>query len=200
MFPQHGITPGAFALRFRELVPEYLPGLDTGAFEPTDRWRCWNKTLQAILTAIGKEDAGLTVDVQDPMRPVAKDQLHLVWRREGWPLFAVTTAWGGRKELEISLEQLESYKCPHKLFVYSCKQWHDAVLDQISAGLLRYPYHIEGEQYIFMNLLGTENRFDLLLIDLARSGPGLSKNDVLLRTVAGSPFSWSTKKTRPGIL
>ena len=33
MFSQHVVTPAAFAERFVELLPEYLPGVDTGAFE-----------------------------------------------------------------------------------------------------------------------------------------------------------------------
>jgi hypothetical protein len=64
MFSQHVLTPTAFAVRFAELLPEYLPGVDTGAFEPTDRRRCWNKTLKAVLTVMGKEDHGLDVATQ----------------------------------------------------------------------------------------------------------------------------------------
>ena len=40
---------------WRNCIPEYLPGTDTGAAEPTDRRICWNKTLKALLSAIGKE-------------------------------------------------------------------------------------------------------------------------------------------------
>lgn len=193
MFPQHVITPAAFALRFVELLPEYLPGVDTGAFEPTDRDRCWNKTLKAVLTVIGREDNGLTVDVQNPTMTLRRDQSSLLWQRDGVSLFAMATGWGDRKELEMSLEWLEAFKCPQKLFVYSCSKWHEAVLDQIRAALLRYPYHIEGEQYLFMNLVGAENRLDLFSADLERSGRQPSQHEGLLRPVAGSPFRWSIK-------
>jgi hypothetical protein len=37
MFPHHVVTPEAFAAKFVQLLPEYLPGMDTGAFEATDR-------------------------------------------------------------------------------------------------------------------------------------------------------------------
>jgi hypothetical protein len=196
MFAQHVLTPTAFALRFVELLPEYLPGVDTGAFEATDRRRCWNKTLKAVLTVIGKEDCGLTVTTENPMMTVLKDQSSLLWKRDGAPLFAMTTGWGDRSELEVSLECLESFKCPQKLFIYTCSRWQEAVLDQIGAVLLRYPYHIQGEQYLFLNLVGPENRFHLFSADLDRSGRQPSRHDTLLRPVPGSPFNWSTKKTK----
>jgi hypothetical protein len=191
MFPQHVFTPASFALRFVDLIPEYLPGVDTGAFEPTDIRRCWNKTLKAVLTVIGKDDNGLSVAPQSPTMTLLKDQSSLLWLRDGAPVFAMATGWGDRSELDASLECLESFKCPQKFFVYSCARWHDAVLDQIRAALLRYPYHMEGEQYLFMNLVGPESRFHLLFADLKRSGRQASIEDIVLRPTPGSPFSWS---------
>jgi hypothetical protein len=197
MFQQHVLVPSAFANRFVELLPEYLPGVDTGAFEPTDRRRCWNKTLKAVLTVIGKEDNGLNVAMQNPMMTLLKDQSSLLLERDGAALFAMTTGWGDRSDLEMSLEWLEAFKCPQKLFVYTCSKWQDAVLDQIRAALRRYPYHMQGEQYLFMNLLGAENRFHLLSADLDRSGRQPSTKDIVLRPVPGSPFSWRTKQRVP---
>ena len=40
----------------------------------------------------------------------------------------------------------------------------------ITVSELRYSYHVEGQQYLFMNLLGAENRFHLLSSDLDRNG------------------------------
>jgi hypothetical protein len=193
MFSQHVLTPTTFALRFVELLPDYLPGVDTGAFEATDRRRCWNKTLNAVLTVIGKEE-NLTVAIQNPMMTLLKDQSSLLWQRDGATVLAMTTGWGNRSELEMSLEWLEAFKCPQKLFVYSCTKWQEAVLDQIHAALFRYPYHMEGEQYLFMNLVGAENRFHLLIADLDKSGRQTSIDEAALRPIAGSPFSWNTKQ------
>jgi hypothetical protein len=190
MFEQHIVTPAAFAARFVELLPEYLPGVDTGAFEPTDRRRCWNTTLKAVLTVIGKDDNGLQIAIQNPALTPLKDQSSLLWQRDGATVFAMATGWGDRAELETSLGSLESFKCPQKLFVYTCTKWQDAVLDQIRAALIRYPYHIEGEQYLFMNLVGSENRFHLFTADLNRSGVQVATHDTILRSVPGSPFSW----------
>src|ERR1700730_10099087 len=112
MFSQHVLTPTAFALRFVELLPEYLPGVDTGAFEPTDIRRCWNKTLRAVLTVIGKEAGDINVAAQSPMMTLFTDQSSLLWQRNGTSLLAMATGWGDRNELEMSLEWLEAFKCP----------------------------------------------------------------------------------------
>jgi hypothetical protein len=143
---------------------------------------------------MGKEDKGLDVTTQNPTMTLLKDQSCLLWQQRGEPLFAMSTGWGDRSELEMSLGWLEAFKCPQKLFVYSCNRWQDVVVDQIHASLQRYPYHIEGEQYLFMNLVGAENRFHLLVADLGFSGRQPSRNEPLLRPVVGSPFGWGTKK------
>lgn len=195
MFSQHVITPSAFATRFVELLPEYLPGMDTGAFEPTDRRRCWNKSLKSILTVMGEEDGALHVAVQSPVMTLLKDQSSLLWQRDGASLFAMATGWGNRSELETSLEWLEAFKCPQKLFVYSCSKWQDAVLEQINAAFVRYPYHVSGEQYLFMNLVAAENRFDLFSADLISSGPQSFDKEAFLRPVLGSPFRWRARNS-----
>ena len=194
MFEQHVLTPGAFALRFADLLPEYLPGVDTGAFEQTDRRRCWNKTLKAVLGVIGNEAGGIHTMAQNPAMTLMKDQSSMLWERDGASIFAMTTGWGERSELEMCLEWLEAFKCPQKLFVYSCSRWQEAVLDQIRGALGRYAYHMEGEQYIFMNLVGAENQFHIQVANLEHSGrqkPG----DNLLQAVPGSPFSWSMQRS-----
>jgi len=123
MFARHIVTPEALAARFLQLLPEYLPGVDTGAFEATDRRRCWNKTLNGVLTAIGNELGGLQVVTQSPTITLFKDQSSLMWQRDQAPVFAMATGWGSRDELETSLERLEAFKCPQKLFIYSCSKW-----------------------------------------------------------------------------
>jgi hypothetical protein len=64
------------------------------------------------------------------------------------------------------------------------------VLEQINAALLRYPFHMEGEEYIFVNLLGAESNMHVHTTELTANGPLKSYRPDLLRTVAGSPFPW----------
>src|SRR5580704_16560808 len=120
MFAEHVVTSERLAARVAELLPEYLPGVDTGAFEPTERRRCWNKSLNSVLTVIGNELGGLVVATQSQIVTRLKDQSSLLWTRHGGPVFTMTTGWGGRDELEASFEWLEAFKCPQKLLVYSC--------------------------------------------------------------------------------
>jgi hypothetical protein len=190
MFADHVVTTERFAVRFAELLPEFLPGVDTGAFEATDRRRCWNKSLNGVLTVIGNELGSVVVAAQNPMVTQLKDQSSVVWQRDRASVFTMTTGWGSRNELEASLEWLEAFKCPQKLFVYSCTRWQEAVIDQIHAALFRYPYHLEGEQYLFMNLVGAESRFHLLTANVTRSGRVTSMDEIALRPVIGSPFRW----------
>ncbi len=118
------------------------------------------------------------------------DQFALFWKRDGAVVFSVATGWGDRGEVETALEWFEAFKSPQKLFVYACVKWQQAVLEQIHAALLRYPYHLEGEQYLFMNLLGTENKMHLLTAEMPRNGPLVSYQPHLLRPLPGSPFTW----------
>ena len=64
------IAPQALASRIATLIPEYLPGMDTGAAEATDRRICWNKTLKALLSAIAVEHS-VQVEV-DPLTHAAR--------------------------------------------------------------------------------------------------------------------------------
>ena len=192
MFAPPVISPALLAERFVQLLPEYLPGVDTGAFAVTDRRRCWNKTLKAVLAVIAKEK-NAAVEIGSAVQTPIGDQLALSWKRDGAVVFTVATGWGDRSEVERALEWLEALKSPQKLFVYACSKWQEAVREQIHAALLRYPYHLEGEQYLFMNLLGLESKMHLLVADMPRHGPLVSYQPHLLQPLPGSPFLWSTR-------
>jgi hypothetical protein len=78
----------------------------------------------------------------------------------------------------------------------SCGPWQEAVLDQIRVAPLGYPYHLDGEQYLLKNLVGTENRLHLLTANLNRGGRSTSMDDIVLPPVPGSPFGWSAQPPR----
>jgi hypothetical protein len=186
------IAPEMLARRMAELIPEYLPGMDTGAAEPSDRRICWNKTLKALLSAIAAEHE-VQVEV-DPASHVPKDeQLDLRWRSGDGAVLAASTGWGDRDSLERRLQRFEGLKAGQKLFIYTCSRWQDAVLEQISAALLRYPFHVEGEQYLFVNLLGAESKMYFHIAEMTRNGPLEKYRPDLLRPVSGSPFAWRAR-------
>jgi hypothetical protein len=187
------IAPEALASRMAELIPAYLPGMDTGAAEATDRRICWDKTLRALLTAIAGEHS-VQVELDLSSHTPQNEQLDLYWKRGDGIVLAATTGWGDRSSLERRLQRLESLKAIQKLFIYSCSRWQEAVLEQINGALLRYPFHVEGEQYIFVNLLGTESSMHVHTAELPTDGPLKGYSPDLLRPVIGSPFLWKRNR------
>jgi hypothetical protein len=187
------IAPEALASRIAELIPAYLPGMDTGAAEETDRRICWNKTLKALLTAIAAEHS-VQVEIDLSSRTHQDEQLDLYWKRGDGIVLAATTGWGDRSSLERRLQRLETLKAIQKLFIYTCSRWKDAVLEQINAALLRYPFHVQGEQYIFVNLLGVESSMHVHTVEITSYGPLKSYSPDLLRLAPGSPFAWKRRR------
>ena len=50
-----------------ELLPEYLPGVETGAAAITEGRGCWIKAWKALLTVLGRE-RGLDIVVEEERR------------------------------------------------------------------------------------------------------------------------------------
>jgi hypothetical protein len=190
-FQDRVISTGVLVKKIAELIPEYLPGMDTGAAEPTDRRICWNKTLESLLTVVGKEH-GVAVQVDTPAHE--DEQLSLYWKRGDAILLAAFTGWGDRNSLERRLQRLESIKAGQKILLYTCNRWQQAVLEQIHAALLRYTDHLAGEQYLFINLLGSETRMLAHRVDIPKNG-ALEYRPDLLQLVDGSPFVWRAGKS-----
>jgi hypothetical protein len=190
LFQNRAIEPDALAARIAELIPEYLPGMDTGAAEPVDRRICWKKTLKALLSAVAKERQ-FKVAVDETPHRADDEQLDLYWKSGDAIALAASTGWGDRESLERRLQRFESLKAGQKLFIYTCSRWHEAVLEQINAGLLRYPLHLAGEQYIFANLVGTESKMHVNVVEIDHDGNLGAYRPDLLRPLKGSPFSWA---------
>jgi hypothetical protein len=93
--------------------------------------------------------------------------------------------------------RLETLKAPQKLLLYTCLRWEEAVVEQLSAAILRYPHHIEGEQYLALNLKGTETQISAYVRDIPRSGI-LSLSEAMFQPLPGSPFSWSMPNSAVG--
>ena len=67
-------------------------------------------------------------------------------------------------------------------------------MEQLGAALLRYPHHIEGEQYLTLNLLGSEQKMAAHSIVIPRDG-NLNPGDLeRLLPVPGSPYPWGDRR------
>ncbi len=49
-------------------------------------------------------------------------------------------------------------KAPQKVLLYSCAKWKEEVLEQLTGAVMRYPQHIQGEQYLAVNLAAMEGK------------------------------------------
>jgi hypothetical protein len=175
------------------LLPEYLPGVSTGSAALTEGRSCWIHAWKALLTAVGRE-RGMDIALHEQGDSALARQLTLYWKRGDGIMATFLSAWGDRQELERRFQILETIKAPQKTIIYSCAKWQDAVLEQLGAALLRYPHHIEGEQYLALNLLGSEQRMAAHSIVIARNG-NLNPGDLeRLLPLPGSPYPWGDRR------
>ena len=175
------------------LLPEYLPGVSTGSAALTEGRSCWIHAWKALLTAVGRERS-MEIALREEGDSALARQLTLYWKRGDGIMAAFLSAWGDRQELERRFQVLETIKAPQKTIIYSCAKWQDAVLEQLGAALLRYPHHIEGEQYLALNLLGSEQKLAAHSIGIARNG-NLNSGDLeRLLPLPGSPYPWGDRR------
>jgi len=171
------------------LLPGYLPGVETGAAASTEGRSCWIKSWKALLTVLGRE-RGLEVVIHVEGDSALQRQLSLLWKSGDAIMLGVFSGWGDRSDLERRFQQLETVKAPQKLFLYSCLKWQEAVIEQLKAALLRYPHHIEGEQYVALNLMGPAQLLGAHLFTIPRSGSLKSADLDGFAHVPGSPFGY----------
>jgi hypothetical protein len=181
------------AARVALLLPEYLPGTETGPATITDLRSCWIKSTRHLIETLGRE-YNLPVHSEQKGDVTARQQLRCYWKRGDAIALAAFSGWGDRDELERSFQALEQLKAAQKVIIYTCARWQDAVLDQLSGALLRYPDHIEGEQYIALNILAAESR---LIAHARQIGPGGARSmyDLTFDSVPGSPFALGASRS-----
>jgi len=180
------------AREIARLLPEYIPGVATGAAAPTEGRSCWIHAWKALLTAIGHERS-MEIALHEEGDSALARQLTLYWKRGDGIMAAFLSAWGDRQELERRFQILETIKAPQKVLIYSCTKWQEAVLEQLGAALLRYPHHIEGEQYLALNLLGTERKMAAQSIVITRNGNLESIDLKRFVPLEGSPYPWGDR-------
>lgn len=189
MYGENRIALERLALRLAELIPEYLPGVDTGAFEASDRRRCWNKTLKYCFEALA-EEMGMHQRAGEQALPAPVDQLAIEWQKDGVLALTLLTGWGDRESMDRSLAWLLAVKSPTKVLVYSCARWSEEVNEQIRGALHQYPYHVAGESYLLLNVVGAQRRLSAMRLDVRDTGRIVDWAVTALVPVPGSPFSW----------
>jgi len=186
------------AREIARLLPEYLPGVSTGTAAITEGRGSWIQSWKAMLTAFGRQYELEVVSQEEGDCALAR-QLTMFWKRGDAVMAAFLSGWGNREELEACFQKLEIIKAPYKAIIYSCTKWQDAVLEQLQAALLRYPHHIEGEQYLLLNVVGAEQKLAVHWITIPRNG-NLNPGDLeLLRPLPGSPYKWGGDRKREAL-
>jgi hypothetical protein len=169
-------------------LAEYLPGADTGQPEFVDKRTCWTKMAAQALDSYARA-LRVSADVNTHSAFGEQRQYNALWTKGDAAILAIASAWGDREELERSFHGLLLVKAPQKLLLYTCAKWQDAVLDQLSGAVLRYPHHLEGEEYIAANLVGAERKVYATSFTVPHSGV-LKLPETVFRPIAGSPFHW----------
>jgi hypothetical protein len=193
-FTHRSLRPEDLVREIAQLLPEYVPGIETGVAEYTDKRSCWTKTLRAVFQVIARSRG---IEALEPESgEVAIDrQLKVFWREGDALLLAAFSGWGERSDLERSFGRLMLLKSPQKVLVYTCLKWQEAVLEQLTAALMRYPHHIEGEQYIAINMLAAEGKVYGMVCDVPHGGR-LNLQEANFLPVQSSPFSWRLVERR----
>jgi hypothetical protein len=186
------LTLEELAREIARLLPEYLPGVSTGTAAVTDGRSCWIRAWKTLLTALGRARQ-LDVALHEEGDSALVRQLTLYWKRGDGIMAAFLSGFGDREELDRRFQTLETIKAPQKTFIYSCAKWQDAVLEQLGAALLRYPHHIEGEQYLTLNLLGSDQKMAAHSIVSPRNGNLVAGDLERFASLSGSPLSWGAR-------
>jgi hypothetical protein len=187
-FTHRALSPEDLAGEIARLLPEYVPGIETGVAEYTDKRACWTKTLRSIFEVIARS-RGIAADDHGAGDFSSDRQVKVFWHDGDALLLAALSGWGERSDLERSFGRLMLLKSPQKVIVYTCLKWQEAVIDQLTAALMRYPHHIEGEQYIAVNLLAAQGKVFAMVCTVPHSGR-LDLEEATFHPVRGSPFVW----------
>lgn len=171
-------------------IAAYVPGFDTGNAEYTDKRSCWTKSTLSVLQALARQlDIKMMVTEHSAFGTLR--QLNALWVQGEAVMLAIGSGWGNREELEESFHRLLILKAPQKLLLYSCLNWKDAVLEQLTGAVMRYPQHIQGEQYLAANLAAAEGKVYGSVCNIPHDGV-LNLQESRFLPLPGSPYAWGT--------
>jgi hypothetical protein len=171
-------------------IAAYVPGFDTGGAEYTDKRSCWTKSTLSVLQALARERDVKMIVIEHSAFGTLR-QLNALWVQGEAVVLAIGSGWGNREELEESFHRLLVLKAPQKLLLYSCTNWKEAVLEQLTGAMMRYPQHIQGEQYLAVNLAAMEGKVFANVCDVPHDG-SLTLEESRFVPLPGSPYEWGT--------
>ncbi len=93
---KHAVAESAQLVReLARLVPEYLPGVDTGQADFTDRRTCWTKALRSVLQVMARNH-NVESRTEDFSELGTERQLKVFWQRGDALVLAALSGWGDR--------------------------------------------------------------------------------------------------------
>ena len=173
---------------FSRRMAAYVPGTDTGGAEYTDKRSCWTKSTMSALQALARERQVKMLVTEHSAYGTLR-QLNALWAQGEAIVLAIGSGWGDREELEESFYRLLILKARQKVLLYSCAKWKEAVLEQLTGAVMRYPQHIQGEQYLAVNLAAVEGKVFGAVCEVPHDGP-LTLQESRFLPLPGSPYNW----------
>lgn len=145
--------PPISAEKLSEQLKQQAP-IRAREIDPEEGDKAWTQAVRETLYEIGrrlkyepacsqKEPAGSEVMLDQVWFPMEGDQ-HFV--------FAMECEWGNPQQVRYDFRKLVHVKAPLKMLVYTAKDNSKRMAkhEQIKDALIHYPYHVEGECYMFV--------------------------------------------------
>jgi hypothetical protein len=122
-----------------QLLPKYVPGVETGVAEYTDKRSCWTQAMRSVFQAMARS-RGIEMREPGAGEHDSDRQLRALWYDGDALLLTALSGWGERSESERGFANLMLLKSPQKV-------GHEAVIEQLTAALIRYPHHMKSVRH-----------------------------------------------------
>jgi hypothetical protein len=136
-----------------ELSTALVQGLPQELSDPDAKDRLWTRVITDSLCEMGTRRGFLACG--HGSKDNGEWLLDVVWmgRERHEVVFAAESEWGKPGDIEDDFDKLMSIKAHDKLMLFTTfLQDSPAVVERLESALLKYPYHIEGEEYMALNV------------------------------------------------
>jgi len=135
-----------------EISQALVQGLPMELKDPLASNRLWTRAVKHVLSEMGSKP-GILVCCHGSEN--GEWLLDIAWfgREQHEILLAVESEWGKAGDIEDDFDKLMSIKARCKLLLFATFI-HDspAIVERLESALVKYPYHIEGEEYMALNV------------------------------------------------